>query len=56
MTARFDAEGSPAYLESSTERNRDLYLRHGFEVTRELPLPEGGPTMWLMWREPGAGA
>ena len=51
MTERLDREGVPAYLEASSERNRALYLRHGFEIRGELTLPEG-PTLWLMWREP----
>ncbi|MEU1813047.1 GNAT family N-acetyltransferase [Micromonospora aurantiaca (nom. illeg.)] len=40
-----------AYLEASNERNRDLYLRHGYEVTGEIRLP-GGPSLWPMWRRP----
>ena len=51
MEARLDAEGLPAYLEASSERNRALYVRHGFDVTGEVRLPDG-PPMWLMWREP----
>jgi GNAT superfamily N-acetyltransferase len=47
-----DAEGTPAYLESSSDRSRALYQRNGFEVTGELGLPAGGPPLWLMWREP----
>ncbi|WP_218005228.1 GNAT family N-acetyltransferase [Actinomadura macra] len=51
---RCDAEGVPAYLESSKERNVPYYERFGFRVTRELTLPgRGGPPVWLMWREPG---
>lgn len=50
--ARCDAEGMPAYLESSNWRNVALYARHGFEVTEELELAPTGPSMWLMWREP----
>ena len=47
-----DAEGIPCYLESSKERNVPFYRRHGFEVVEELPLPDDGPTLWTMWREP----
>jgi ribosomal protein S18 acetylase RimI-like enzyme len=49
---RCDAERMPAYLEASTERNRALYLRHGFEDRGELRLPDDGPRLWPMWREP----
>lgn len=52
---RADADGVPAYLEATTPRNRALYERNGFEVTEEVPLPDGGPPFWGMWREPGAG-
>jgi GNAT superfamily N-acetyltransferase len=51
---RCDRERVPAYLEATTPRNRDLYLRHGFEDSGELRLPDDGPRLWPMWREPGA--
>lgn len=46
-----DRDGVPAYLEASSERNKQLYLRHGFEVTDVLSLPDG-PPLWCMWRTP----
>jgi ribosomal protein S18 acetylase RimI-like enzyme len=51
---RADEEGMPAYLEATSPRNRDLYLRQGFEVTEEVRWPGGGPPLWLMWRKPRA--
>jgi ribosomal protein S18 acetylase RimI-like enzyme len=50
MLARIDADGMPAYLESSKERNIAFYVRHGFEVTSEVVIPDG-PKIWPMWRE-----
>lgn len=47
-----DAEGVPAYLESTNPRNMTLYRRHGFVETRTLDIPDG-PPLYAMWREPG---
>lgn len=47
-----DAHGVPAYLEATNERNRALYLRHGFVDRDRLPLPGGGPALYPMWRDP----
>jgi len=49
---RVDAEHAPAYLESSKADNVPYYQRFGFEVTGEIVLPNGGPTLWPMWRAP----
>jgi ribosomal protein S18 acetylase RimI-like enzyme len=47
-----DKTGTPAYLESSNERNLSLYERHGFKVVEAVQLLGTGPTVWRMWREP----
>lgn len=49
---RCDAEYCPAYLESSKEENVPYYERFGFRVIGEITLPNGGPTLWKMWRAP----
>ena len=51
--AELDVRGEAAYLEASSERSRDLYLRHGYHVMgAPFHLPDGGPPMWPMWRDP----
>ena len=46
---RIDMAGEAAYLESSTERNRALYRRHGFvELGPITGLPSATPM--AMWR------
>jgi GNAT superfamily N-acetyltransferase len=52
MLDRCDAEGMPAYLESSNLRNVPFYARHGFEATGEVVVGKGAPTVTAMWREP----
>jgi GNAT superfamily N-acetyltransferase len=46
-----DAQGLPAYLESSNQLNNPLYQRFGFRVINEIVLPDNGPTVWTMLRE-----
>jgi len=46
---RVDAEGLPAYLESSNARNVSLYERHGFEVIGEIQHGSS-PSMLPMYR------
>ena len=48
---RLDEAGIPAYLEANHPRNRDLYLRHGYQVRSVVDLPDG-PPVWTMWRLP----
>lgn len=45
-----ELDGSPAYLNAGSPRSRELYRRHGFEVTEEYRLPLGGSPLWRMWR------
>jgi GNAT superfamily N-acetyltransferase len=47
-----DADGLPAYLESSTPRSAALYAREGFDRLAGFRLPERGPEMTPMWRKP----
>jgi len=49
---RADADGLPAYLESSKFENVPFYRRHGFEVLEEVVVAPGAPPMWRMWRDP----
>ena len=48
---RVDADGMPAYLESSKEANVPFYRRFGFEVIERFVPAKGCPPLWLMWRE-----
>ena len=52
MLALCDRDALGAYLESSSERNRVLYERHGFEVVGTFDMPGGGPSIRRMWRDP----
>ncbi len=51
MLARADREGSPAYLEATSRRNRALYERHGFVTIGELTVADC-PPLYAMWRPP----
>lgn len=41
--------GTPAYLEASSTRSRDLYARHGYRTQEPFALPDG-TLFWPMWR------
>jgi GNAT superfamily N-acetyltransferase len=49
---QIDAAGAPAFLESSNPVNTPRYERLGFAVCGEFGLPEGGPSVTQMWRDP----
>jgi GNAT superfamily N-acetyltransferase len=50
--ARIDAEGAPAFLESSNRVNDRRYERLGFVRCGEFELGEDGPSVTQMWRDP----
>ncbi len=52
MLQRADSEGTPAYHEATSPRNRALYERHGYVSHGGFTLPDGGPRLWRMWRDP----
>jgi hypothetical protein len=52
--ARIDAEGMPAYLESTNPANLARYEALGFARKGDFG-PAGGPVVTTMWREPRAG-
>jgi ribosomal protein S18 acetylase RimI-like enzyme len=42
------AEGLVACLDTMNPRNVPFYESHGMSVRHEVPLPDGGPTVWSM--------
>ncbi|GII25607.1 GNAT family N-acetyltransferase [Planosporangium mesophilum] len=56
--AYLDREGIPAYLEASSLRSRDLYLRNGYvDLGEPFAVPGGpDPAMWPLWRDPAQPA
>jgi len=51
LTDEADEKGWPCYLETATEKARDLYSRHGFVVLEEYHVTKEAPTVWLMRRD-----
>jgi GNAT superfamily N-acetyltransferase len=49
---RIDAEGMPAYLESSNPANNHRYERYGFAEIGEFYPPGSDTPVTTMWREP----
>ena len=48
---RCDAQGVPAYLEATSERNKELYESHGFAAIGVM-RSGSSPPMWPMLRKP----
>jgi GNAT superfamily N-acetyltransferase len=53
--ASIDAEGMPAYLESSNPANDARYAGVGFRRIGAFTTPDGARTVTTMWREPPIG-
>lgn len=49
-----DAEGMPAYLESSNPDNDERYERLGFVRHGEFSTPDGEHSVTTMWRDPAS--
>lgn len=54
--ARFDAEGLPAYLESTNPANDHRYRRAGFRPVGGFVSVIDGAAVTTMWRDAGGGA
>ena len=52
VLTRCDADGIPAYLETTKEQNIGFYEGQGFAVSGCEQIPLDGPRLWMMWREP----
>lgn len=50
--AEIDEQGAAAYLESTNPDNDRRYERLGFSRCSEFQLPEDGPVVTQMWRDP----
>ena len=51
MLDEIDKEGSPAYLETDSEKNYLMYQHFGFEIIDEFVLPKAGIRLWAMLRD-----
>lgn len=52
--AELDRSRTPAYLEATGLLNERLYLRHGYRSRKPVPISPNGPSLYPMWRLPGA--
>ena len=54
LLEKADKEGKAIYIETDTEENVKLYKRYGFEVVKEIIVPDLGIPMWEMARAPSS--
>jgi hypothetical protein len=52
---RLDPDGTPAYLEATSEQNRALYRRHGYMDMHPPVIPvSANAVLYRMWLRPGS--
>ncbi|MEH1016454.1 hypothetical protein V6U90_25530 [Micromonospora sp. CPCC 206060] len=49
---RLDALGQPAYIEVATTALRTTLTKRGYQHETTIHLPDSGPTLYGMWRDP----
>ncbi|MBZ0275265.1 MAG: GNAT family N-acetyltransferase [Anaerolineae bacterium] len=53
MFTRLDENRLPCYLDTANETTIPMYQKYGFRVVHETRLPDHGPRIWAMLRQPG---
>jgi GNAT superfamily N-acetyltransferase len=49
---RCDADGQPAFLETTKPGGVPMYERYGFQPIADIAMPPGAPALAAMWRPP----
>lgn len=52
ILTRADSADVPCYVESADERNLSFYKKHGFVIINQGQVPNGGPQVWVLVKEP----
>lgn len=52
MLGYLDKHRMPAYLETQTSRNVEMYRKWGFDLLRDEPMPDSELKLYLMLRQP----
>jgi ribosomal protein S18 acetylase RimI-like enzyme len=50
--ARSERDQVPLHAETGRPRSRDYYVRNGFDLVKEISLPDDGPPIWFVLRQP----
>lgn len=52
ILTKADQEKLPCYLETYNQANLAFYARYGFKTVEELTISSGGPSVWMLRRNP----